>query len=772
MAKRNIPLPPFLTGVPVPNYDQARSPWAAIEPGSEIGSFKLADKDVNLFKLWGLVFAHGGGQALNNNNGWSQILNHFDLPEEFPSVQLNGSTSVSTMLSQYYMVILLPFEESYKKNLQENQRKANLANRQGGMMQNPPMGGAQGQAMQQQGMANNPMAMQRIGANPMNPSLGPPNMSQPANGLGRFPQQPQRSQSGVMTPGADSLLPVGNIQDEVLDSDIQGIKRKLDANDLDNKRARPRTDGQDGAALSLGILEKTASEPTVPQLNAVRPRQQPSRRKIEYVPLAREVETYGGRDLKQIENEYLAAAHRRTMRELDEWGPIDVEHLTLSIRSRLSTELSYALTTFTLLSTMKGPTAGSGFPIYQCADLFDEVLDLVEDLAFDGADPSFEETDSTENLGTFTNRQLMNAVLEEETHPFAALEHHQGSKDPASGPIQRPANYILAVVNIIRNLSIIHDNMDYLARHDRLMDLLFRLGKVISKNGVPAPASRTLSLSDVILIRKDTLYTLSSLSNFIRLPPTSPIPKSALRTARHAFELFASYLTDPSEAVSPLACAQQAGVPLGPNMRPPGMVELALDIFDKFSQPDQNRQVLSKAIAQPSLWLLFDSLVRRLPVSEADFQVTMREQWLSYVEKIVMAIYSLVFLAPPELKKKMRSDRSLGCKSIMLRLLHRFMVSTPDVRIHYIYSARRVTETLKLLDDALDPFENPADSSSAPALSFGMGFADSNDTGMEKGTGILGGHRDFGWDMLMLKEVHGDDVMFRELESLVRIESQ
>lgn len=64
MAKRNTPLPPFLTGVPVPTYDPARSPWAAIEPGSEIGSFKLADKDVNLFKLWSLVFGHGGGQAV------------------------------------------------------------------------------------------------------------------------------------------------------------------------------------------------------------------------------------------------------------------------------------------------------------------------------------------------------------------------------------------------------------------------------------------------------------------------------------------------------------------------------------------------------------------------------------------------------------------------------------------------------------------------------------------------------------------------------------
>lgn len=146
------------------------------------------------------------------------------------------------MLSQYYMAILLPFEESYRKNLQENQRKANLANRQG-MMQNLPMGGGvQGPAIQQQGMANNPMAMQRIGTNPMNQGIpGPHNMPQPANSLARYPQQPQRPQSGVITPGADSLLPVGGLQEEVLDQDIQGIKRKLDTNDLDNKRARPRT---------------------------------------------------------------------------------------------------------------------------------------------------------------------------------------------------------------------------------------------------------------------------------------------------------------------------------------------------------------------------------------------------------------------------------------------------------------------------------------------------------------------------------------------------
>lgn len=64
MAKRNTPLPPSLTGIPSPNYDPNTSPWSYIEPSAEIGSFRLANQDVNLFKLWGLAMQHGGAQAV------------------------------------------------------------------------------------------------------------------------------------------------------------------------------------------------------------------------------------------------------------------------------------------------------------------------------------------------------------------------------------------------------------------------------------------------------------------------------------------------------------------------------------------------------------------------------------------------------------------------------------------------------------------------------------------------------------------------------------
>lgn len=65
MAKRGTPLPPALTGIPVPHYDPNNTPWKIIEPSTtELGSFRLAGKDINLFKLWGLVFQQGGGAAV------------------------------------------------------------------------------------------------------------------------------------------------------------------------------------------------------------------------------------------------------------------------------------------------------------------------------------------------------------------------------------------------------------------------------------------------------------------------------------------------------------------------------------------------------------------------------------------------------------------------------------------------------------------------------------------------------------------------------------
>jgi hypothetical protein len=110
-------------------------------------------------------------EQVSNANGWGSILHHFDLPEEFPQMQANNSASVALMLSQYYMVILHPFEELYKKNLQEQQKKAQIPQRQGGLSGNS----FPGVGRPAPGMPN----MEQLGVRQMNANgLMPQNISQ------------------------------------------------------------------------------------------------------------------------------------------------------------------------------------------------------------------------------------------------------------------------------------------------------------------------------------------------------------------------------------------------------------------------------------------------------------------------------------------------------------------------------------------------------------------------------------------------------------------
>ena len=62
---RGTPLPPALTAVQYPaNYDPASSQWKTLECSNEPGAFRLAGKDIDLFKLWCIVCQLGGGQKV------------------------------------------------------------------------------------------------------------------------------------------------------------------------------------------------------------------------------------------------------------------------------------------------------------------------------------------------------------------------------------------------------------------------------------------------------------------------------------------------------------------------------------------------------------------------------------------------------------------------------------------------------------------------------------------------------------------------------------
>lgn len=148
------------------------------------------------------------------------------------------------------MQIVGPFEESYKKNIAEQQKKAQAtAQRPGGMpgaqFAPPPNLGRPGH-----GMPN----MQQPGMRPpMNVNGAMSQPIPPTNGLPYNPmhnqQRPSSSQNPHQISTPDSHIPMNSAMDimphtvdsNLLDQDIQGIKRKHEQPDGDMKRVRQKT---------------------------------------------------------------------------------------------------------------------------------------------------------------------------------------------------------------------------------------------------------------------------------------------------------------------------------------------------------------------------------------------------------------------------------------------------------------------------------------------------------------------------------------------------
>ena len=207
---------------------------------------------------------------MQQHNLWPAVLRQLDLPDQFPEPQPHGQ-AVAPILARYYMLIVGPFEEAYRKNLREQQMRA--AAQQGGQMPGNAQGGMP------DGMAGAP----NMGALPgmsadtsmnmsgMGPSMASgssqmldtavPNQISPTN-ASHTPQLAQHSPvaalngaSGMsassslpqhMTRSTSSLGPNAIVGQELngvdADPDANGRKRKLgEAEESDLKRVRQKT---------------------------------------------------------------------------------------------------------------------------------------------------------------------------------------------------------------------------------------------------------------------------------------------------------------------------------------------------------------------------------------------------------------------------------------------------------------------------------------------------------------------------------------------------
>ena len=337
----------------------------------------------------------------------------------------------------------------------------------------------------------------------------------------------------------------------------------------------------EAASFDQAVVTGTTSQPQ--QLDPL------WRRKIEYVLLHRDLDTFGSRDLHAIADNHHHLTAWHTLQEINEWGNIDINALTMSLRSCLPTEMGYGITTFTLLLIMRSQGTSS-FPIANCPKLMDnlEALDLLLEVAFKDSkqDNAFTET------VIVMHKQVVDAILDNVSKPFASLVNVQSIKDyNMLGLKQRLGDVVLAIINTMCNLSVNPDNHDYLANHERLLATMLQVCAAKKKQDDTIHAvSSVLTLWDLVAIRWDVLYLLINLSGSVGLAPlmilASTLSPAAWQLARCAFILMASFLVNPLETINPSELF--ISMSNNPSARPPALVDAALEVLGCFGQPDTN----------------------------------------------------------------------------------------------------------------------------------------------------------------------------------------
>ena len=209
---------------------------------------------------------------VTQQNAWSQLLPHFDLPDYLPAPMPNGQRSTSVILASYYNAIIQPFEEVYRRNVQDANRKAMMTtgrphgasvvpNNPPNMPSQTPSSALPGTSSQLPGSVNNMMGLlnQSVsGGQSTSVSItGSPTASVPQI----LPQSPH-PQHGVPNTSLSgthgfsdsltghSLMPplsgttIGPLPssagNEYHEQDAPGMKRRFESEELDGKRTKLR----------------------------------------------------------------------------------------------------------------------------------------------------------------------------------------------------------------------------------------------------------------------------------------------------------------------------------------------------------------------------------------------------------------------------------------------------------------------------------------------------------------------------------------------------
>ncbi|KAF9988155.1 hypothetical protein BGZ75_009929 [Mortierella antarctica] len=351
-------------------------------------------------------------------------------------------------------------------------------------------------------------------------SVVPPVTAQPTASTVSQADPSAVDQSGMMRPAAATTNGVSQVAPKVASPSIGGPESTLGFAQammavpvpvitlpatLPHGHHGPQPQGYVDPLAKPATLQ-SASTPETSAADAVEDTPSPAflaPMEVVYHPLTRAVDTYGGIDIMAMEK--FSVPHYIPGRE--HLGAVDIHAMIMSLKSGMKLEVTNALNTLSTL-TKQG---SENLHLAHCPDLLDTLLDLTEQSISSwsvgtgtlGALREPEDTEvATEDeapstqaaAGIFSQRcrfdtyqDLFEASVDEACHLMEFQSYRRSAEkkgdgeDSSSTASQTTFSFqewssskeqFLSISNILRNLSFLPANYEYLARHPRFLDVL------------------------------------------------------------------------------------------------------------------------------------------------------------------------------------------------------------------------------------------------------------------------------------------------------------
>lgn len=430
-------------------------------------------------------------------------------------------------------------------------------------------------------------------------------------------------------------------------------------------------------------------------------------------------------------------------------GMVDVYALTMSLRSRISTEVAFALNALTLIGSQLRPTArdpGIILSLEKCDDLLDEVLDLLEETAFDL------EGDGSEELllvnpppaprasggagragagavikGPPTLRQMVVQALDEEAHLKSDRKRKRSMVRQVDDlrPDLGQTEVLLSLLNIVRGFAGSDDSMLVIASDPRVLAILISLCGLSATSARKLRPDLALSTMDRLRIRRDVVSTLSVLGSQLDLTG------QPLSVCQAILELCAFYFEDGCEiprSTVPLDLATPAGQQAynaQQRARRAAMDQQhdsALVLLANVAVLDKNREALGRCDAT-LMSSLISMLLQMLPLESHEYADLRDEEGLTRLEMEAMSLFNLTFMSPRSTKVRLLQSPILT--GSMVRMIRYLIAVNPDYKDNpYSVLIERALATIRICYEAAQ--NDGAAVSSGDSVGrqwFGGGFA-------------------------------------------------